>query len=261
MSTRSALLFFSCALAATPAWAVDPFEIQVYEADVNRPGQFGLELHTNYSLKGHTVPEYEGQIAPNHIAHFTLEPALGITDWFELGAYLQFMATPEGNRFGGVKLRGKFVLPERLTKPFFAGINAEIGRVPRTVEEEGWANEFRLFIGWSNGRFLVDINPIVGYALSGPDRFRPDVEPAGKVAVNTDLGFQLGVEYYAGLGLASEGFSPWKQQEHLVFATFDLVPPVGHGESPWELNVGVGRGLTDGTPNHWIMKVIIGRSF
>jgi hypothetical protein len=259
------VLVLASTLVTTRALALDAFEIQVYEAEVNRPGQFGLELHSNASIQGHATPEYPEQIPPNHVARFTLEPALGITEWLELGAYLQTMITPHGGKFGGAKLRAKFVLPERFCKPFFFGINAEVGRVPRTVEAEGWANEFRPIIGWSNGRFLVDVNPIFGYALSGPQRFRPDFEPAGKVAVNTDRGFMLGVEYYAGLGLVTSGFSPWRDQEHLVFATFDLVEPVGQpegqGANPWELNLGVGRSLTEGTPSRWLVKAIVGRAF
>jgi hypothetical protein len=249
-------------LGAGRALAVDAFEIQVYEADVNRPGQFGLELHSNYTITGHTTPEYPGQIAPNHVARFTFEPALGVTDWLELGAYLQTMITPEGGKFVGVKLRTKFVVPAELTRPFFFGLNAEIGRVSKKVEEEGWANEFRPIIGWNNGRFLLDVNPIFGYALTGPERFRPDFEPAGKVGVNTDRGFMLGVEYYAGLGLINKGFSSWNAQEHLMLATFDLAAPKGAEESNgWELNVGVGRSLTDASPGRWLVKAIVGRAF
>jgi hypothetical protein len=247
---------------SAPALALDAFEIQVYEAEVNRPGQFGLELHSNYTISGRTTPEYPGEIAPNHVARFTFEPAVGVTDWLELGAYLQTMITPEGGRFVGVKLRTKFVIPEQLSRPFFFGINAEIGRVSKKVEAEGWANEFRPIIGWSNGRFLVDVNPIFGYALTGPERFRPDFEPAGKVGVNTDRGFMLGVEYYAGLGLINKGFSSWNAQEHLMLATFDLTPPKGsEASNGWELNVGLGRSLTDASPSRWLVKAIVGRAF
>jgi hypothetical protein len=250
-------------LGVDRALAVDAFEIQVYEAEVNRPGQFGLELHSNYTIAGRTTPEYPGETTPNHVARFTFEPAIGVTDWLELGAYLQTMITPEGGKFVGAKLRTKFVIPEERTRPFFFGINAEIGRVSKSVEQEGWANEFRPIIGWSNGRFLVDVNPIFGYALTGPERFRPDFEPAGKVGVNTDRGFMLGVEYYAGLGLINKGFSTWHAQEHLVLATFDLVPPKGAAENAngWELNVGFGRSLTEASTSRWLVKAIVGHAF
>lgn len=251
-------------LWCTPAAALDPFEIQVYEADLNRPRQFGLELHANYTIQGHDAPEYPGQLPPNHVARFTLEPALGLTPWLEIGAYLQSMVGPQGAEFGGVKFRGKFAVPSESTAPFFFGINVELGIVPTAVEQGGWANEFRPILGWSNGRFLVDVNPIVGYALSGPEAFRPDFEPAGKFAINTDAGFALGFEYYAGLGAFDVGFSRASDQEHLFFFTFDRVRPAGEGEpqdGSWEVNVALGRALTDATPARWITKMIVGTTF
>lgn len=264
----------TAALLASPtaAHAVDKFEIQVYEADVNRPGQLGLEVHTNYTLEGRTLPEYAGEIPPHHAGRMTLEPALGVTEWLELGAYLQAMVAPgEGAKWAGAKLRAKLVVPPRLTGRFFFGINLELGRVPKRVEEQGWANEFRPILGYDDGWILAAFNPIFGYALTGPDKLEPDFEPAGKLGVNTQQGFSLGLEYYAGLGPFS-GFPAVRQQEHLGFVAFDLAPPA-HGEArenpasteekgdAWELNVGVGHGFTEGTPQQWIVKTIVGRSF
>ncbi|MBI5531096.1 MAG: hypothetical protein HY898_00170 [Deltaproteobacteria bacterium] len=259
----SALL--SICLLASPSFAVDRFEIQVYEADVNRPGQLALELHTNYTLQGTRTPSYEGEIAPNHVGRMTLEPALGLTEWLELGAYLQTLVAPdEGARWAGWKGRLKFVIPTRLTAPWFLGINMELGRVPRAVEEQGWANEFRPILGFNNGHWLFDINPIFGYALTGADKFKKDFEPAGKIAWNTQKGFSVGVEYYAGLGLLRNGFDPWSKQEHLLFGVFDLAHPAGASddeEGEWELNVGLGRALTQADGPKWLVKTIVGRAF
>lgn len=241
---------------------MDLFEIQVYQDDVNEPGHLGLEVHANYTIAGRKRPDYAGEQPPNHVARLTLEPALGITEFFELGAYLQNMMNDDGQyRFSGVKLRGKFVLPERYTHRFFFGLNIEFGRVPKTVEQEGWANEFRPIAGWYDGHWLFDVNPIVGYALSGADKFKPDFEPAGKVGFNTQYGFMLGAEYYSGLGLLASP-SPIREQDHLLFAVFDLAEAAeSTTEQPWELNLGFGKGLTSATPQQWIMKAIVGRSF
>jgi hypothetical protein len=254
------------ASAPVPARAMDKFEIQVYEPEVNDPGQFALEAHINYTPGGRRVPEYPGEVPPDRVGRLTFEPALGVTRWFELGAYFQTMLEPDGRaRYAGFKLRGKFVLP-RQPSPWFFGINIEIGNVPHAVEADGWANEFRPIVGYYDGHWLFDINPIFGYALSGPDRFRPDLEPAGKIAYNTQLGCGLGVEYYASLGLVDRGFLPLGRQDHLVFATFDLMEPAGavdHEEEggEWELNLGLGRALTDATPQQWIIKAIVGYGF
>jgi hypothetical protein len=257
------------------AHGLDRFEIQVYQAEINDPGQLGLELHLNYTLRGADRPEYPGEVPPDRVARLTLEPAIGVTDWLELGAYVQFMLAPGWDlRYGGVKLRAKFVVPEatqaRLGLPVFLGLNVEVGRVPVAVEEQGWANEFRPIIGWKDDDWLVAVNPIFGYALTGPDRFRVDFEPCAKVAFNTQLGFAVGLEYYGGLGFIGDGFLPLQQQEHLLLGVVDLVDPARPHEavegspahaSPWEVNLAFGGSLTDATGTRLVAKAIIGRSF
>ena len=266
------LLLLALAAAPGPARALDRFEIQVYDAEINDPGHLGLEMHLNYTFKGIDTPEYPGEIPPHHVGRLTLEPAIGVTDWLEFGAYLQFMLTAQGElEWGGTKLRAKFVVPERLQEqwglPIFLGLNAEIGRVPTYVEEYGWANEFRPIIGWKNDDWLIAANPIIGYALSGPDKFRVEFEPCAKISYNTQLGFAVGAEYYAGLGFIGDGFLPPSQQEHLLVGVIDSVdparprggPPVQ--ASPWEVNLAFGGALTEATGQHLIAKAIIGRSF
>ena len=254
------------AFTPAPAHAMDKFEIQVYEPEVNDPGQFGLEAHINYTVRGRRTPEYPGEVPPDRVGRLTFEPALGVTRWFELGAYFQTMLEPDGRpRYAGFKLRGKCVLPKQ-PWPWFFGINLEIGNVPHAIEEDGWANEIRPILGYYDGHWLFDVNPIFGYALSGPNKLRPDLEPAGKIAYNTQLGAGLGVEYYASLGWIDRGFLPLRRQDHLVFAVFDLMEPAGHKEEAdeggdWELNLGVGRALTEATPPQWIIKAIIGKAF
>lgn len=256
--------FLAVACVALPASATDQFEIQVYDDDVGAPGQFGLELHTNYTVAGRSTGDYAGAVPSNHAARLTFEPALGVTEWLELGAYLQFVQQPDfGGRFAGAKVRAKFVVPQRLGLPVHLGLNVEVGRVPAEIEQAGWANEFRPIVAWTNGWWSVAFNPLFGYALTGPEAFKLDLEPCGKVTWNTQRGFAVGAEYYSGLGLLSEGLLPLGQQEHLAFAVFELAQPRGDtsGGSGWELNVAVGHGLTAGTEQQWIVKSIVGKAF
>jgi hypothetical protein len=270
-------LLLGAVLLAIPCtgFATDRFEIQVYQADVDRPWQPSLEIHLNHTISGRKTPAYEGEQAPHHVGRLTLEPALGITEFLEVGGYLQNMLNADGHyRFAGWKLRMKWVIPERYTGRFFFGLNAEIGKVPRAVEEQGWANEFRPILGYYDGHWLFAINPIVGYALSGPDKGRPDLEPAAKLGFNTQYGFIVGAEYYAGLGYLTALPTPIAEQDHLLFLTFDLAerasgiasnaPPTPAKETPtepWELNLGLGCGLTEATPQHVILKAIVGKAF
>jgi hypothetical protein len=269
--SRAPLAALALALAsawAAPARAVDRFEIQVYEADINAPGQVGLEAHLNYTVRGTRAPEWAGQIPPYHAGRLTLEPAVGVTEWLELGAYLQLLAAPGGERrFAGWKARAKLVVPERLSGHLMLGLNVELSDVPSSVEQDRWANELRPILGWKDGRWLVSVNPILGWALTGKDRLRPDLEPCGKIAWDTRLGFSVGAEYYASLGFAND-LLPASDQEHLLLAVVDYVPrtpeppagsPVHAGE--WELNVGLGGALTRAPGPHLLAKAIVGRSF
>jgi hypothetical protein len=155
-------------LAAAPALAVDPFEIQVYDGSADAPGQAGLEVHINRP-KGGPV-------------HLTFEPSFGITAFWELGGYFQ---TADGE-YAGVKLRSKFVTPESFDPNFRFGLNFELSRVP----DEGWGGEIRPILAWENDRFLFAVNPIVSF----PAAF----EPAGMAKVKFGI-FGAGFEYYAAI--------------------------------------------------------------
>jgi hypothetical protein len=249
--------------AALPAGALafDPFEIQVYGADIDEPGQASLELHLNLAWGGSRVPAYPGQIPPGQGGHYTLEPAIGVLEWLELGAYLQTFSAPDhGFQGGGWKIRAKGIVPRRLTGEFFAGLNVEVGWFPATVEPDAWGAEFRPILGWSNDWVLVSLNATFGFALTGPDAFRVELGPALKVEVNTQLGFGVGVEYYTTMGFVDALPAP-SEWEQILFGVLDLMPPRGAEESPWELNLGLGRALTSATPQQWVAKVIVGRSF
>jgi hypothetical protein len=246
---------------ARPASAFDPFEIQVYGPGIDEPGQASLELHVNAAWGGSSVPEYPGQVPQGRAGHYTLEPAIGVLEWLELGAYIQAFSAPDGGfQGGGWKIRAKGIVPRRITGDFFAGLNMEVGWFPPTVQPDAWAAEFRPILGFSDRWLYAALNLTFGFPLSGADAFRVELEPSVKLEVNTQLGFGVGVEYYASMGFANALPAP-SQWGQILFGVVDLLPPAGGAESPWELDVGLGHGLTAATPQQWVAKVIVGRSF
>lgn len=251
------------ALLPAPASAGDPFEIQVYDAEVNEPREIGLEGHFNAVLSGRRAPAWEGEVAPIGSTHGTLEVSLGVTRWFELGGYLQLLMAPTGGPiFGGAKLRAKFVRPTSDDEACFVGANLEVGGVTRAVEQQAWGTEVRPIAGCWSGPVLFVVNPIVGFAVSGPDAFKVDFEPVGRVMWNSNRGYGAGVEYYGSVGAFSELRSASVPREHLLFAAFELMAPRKEqaSGSAWELNVGVGLGLTGDSERGLVMKMILGHS-
>jgi hypothetical protein len=233
---------------------VDVFEIQVYEGDINQPGQPGLELHTNFVADGRRQAQ-PGGVAPHHLLRTTLEPSFGVLPWWELGAYLQVGVEAGAGRshFGGFKLRTKFVVPRDRTGDFVLGLNVELGRGGAAFGDADWDTELRPILVYAPPGWLFAVNPILGWAVTGARRAAPDLEPAAKVRRDTRLGVGFGLEYYAGLGALSAPAAP-SAEEHFLYVAADLV------DAPFELNLAVGRGLTDAT-DPWTVKMIVGKAF
>jgi hypothetical protein len=237
---------------APAAHATDPFEIQVYDGTANEPWQPGLELHVNHVASGlKTAPSPE--IAPDGQTHLTLEPSLGITSWWELGAYLQSAVVPHsGYEWAGAKLRSKFVTPPGWHRHLRLGANFELSLVPTHFDRDRWGTEVRPIVAWEDEHVLAAANLNVSTPLAG-DGFRdgPAFEPnamalakiAGKVAV--------GLEYYAGFGPIASPLS-LRDQEHYVYEAAHLL-----AIEALELAVGVGEGLTQGS-SHVVLKMILG---
>ena len=240
-------------IAAAPgeARALDAFEIQVYDGTANPPGVFGLELHTNAVASGvatSTPPE----LAPNHQAHFTLEPSFGLTNWWELGAYFQTALRPDaGFDYAGIKLRSKFVTPPAWSARGRLGINFEVGDLPARYEADRWGLEVRPILSWSLARLRFAANPIIDVPLTGgAATFEPDAQALWEMPRVASFG----LEYYAALGPLS-GFSSARDQEHYLFEVANLL-----AVRNLELEAGVGEGLTAAS-NALVLKVIVGYTF
>ena len=243
------LLIFSL---PTAAWALDQFEIQVYDAEINSTNQDTLENHVNYVIAGMGDPSFAGQIPSNHVLHVTQELARGMTEYWELGLYYQSGITfPAAYHYAGIKLRSKFVVPKRLSGSFQWGANFEISGVPRVFEDVQYAVEVRPIFGYTLEAYTFLFNPILGWNLTGESASGvPELSPAVKLIWDTKRHFAVGLEYYGGIGALNNIPSP-PNQEHALYGAFDLL------DEALELNVGVGKGLTD-VANGWTVKTIVG---
>lgn len=250
-----AALLASALLATAPAaWAIDPFEIQVYDGTANDPGQAGIELHVNTVAAGLRMAA-PPELPPNHQTHLTAEPSLGLTRWWEVGAYLQTTVRADGGfDYAGTKLRSKFVRPKGENDRLWLGVNVEVSYLPPAYDRYRWGAELRPIVAGSaaGGRFAWAINPILDFGLAGQSLGQaPAFEPALSAVVVWPGRLSAGLELYSDFGPLS-GLAPVDEQQHYVFEVVNVLR--------WrrvEINAGVGEGLTAAS-NRWVVKAILG---
>lgn len=239
-------------VAGGAARAALPDEIQVYTSDINKRGEFGLELHLNTTPSGRSTPDFPGEIPPAHGLRLTPEFSYGVLPSLEAGLYLPVVfGADDRNRFAGPKIRAKW-LPLRVDAEgngAFAGVNFEYAWVSEVLEQATRAMEVRPILGWRDPDWLVAVNPILEFAFSGPEKgSRPGFNPSLKIARRVAEGVAVGPEYYAELGEVGH-FLPHGEQSHSLYLAIDV------DRAPWVFNFGVGRGLT-GATDRWTVKAI-----
>lgn len=243
-------------LAAAPASAQDLFEIQVYPYDTVEPGVTMFELHSNFTPSGSTGMQ-DGVYGNNHQWHETVEITHGWTKHFETGFYIETApyVPDHGAKFTGWHIRPRWSFPEFEDFPFKVSLSLEYAWNQPGFDPNAQTLEIRPILERQEGRLYLSINPDMSLATKGPDAgSAPGFEPIVKAGWDFSKEVQAGLEYYAETGSVKH-FDPWSDEHHIVFLASDL------NVSPdWELNFGVGRGLT-GTTEHWILKAIVGRRF
>ena len=245
---RCALLALVVLVATTvSAHAVD--EIQVYNAEIAKVGQWTFQLHSNYAFIGRKEPDFPGGLIPDRALQGTGEWAYGITDWWEMGFYTPFAVdqnlTPYSN---AAKIRQLFVTPNAAERSFFYGVNFEFSYAMPQFSDTQWNMEIRPIIGWRKGDYEFILNPIVdiGFGQNGGAVFAP----AARFARNFGENLAVGVEYYTDL-CPLQSWLPFNEQQHNIYAVVDF--KIGR----FDVNAGVGYGLTPGS-DRLMYKMIIG---
>ena len=240
--------------AASAGALAAPDEIQVYTDDMDDPGQYGLELHVNYALKGAKEPEFAGEMLSHHRLQVTPEFSYGLTKSLEAGLYLPVAMSQDGNLYGnGLRFRLKYIAPHEEGVRFFWGLNGELGYSATRVAESNYALELRPIVGYRDQRWLIAFNPILDTDLSANVSRAPKFEPALKVARKTAEGVYAGLEYYGEYGPAHH-LLPAAERAHYLYAAVDMELK-GH-----DINIGIGRGMENAS-DQWVAKAIVSFPF
>ena len=240
----AATLFVASTLSARAA-----DEIQVYNAEIAKVGQWTFQLHNNYAFIGRKEPDFPGGLVPNHALQGTGEWAYGITDWWEMGFYTPYAVDQELTPYSNaIKIRQLFVIPNAAEREFFYGVNFEFSYAMPQFLDTRWLIEMRPIVGWRKGDYEFIINPIVDFGIG--QNGGADFAPAARFARDLGENFAVGFEYYTDLGRPQDRL-PFNEQQHNLYAVVDF--KIGR----FDVNAGVGYGLTHGS-DRLMAKMIIG---
>ena len=233
--------------------AQDNYEIQVYGAPTQAKNSTIFELHSNFTFDGEkNIVE---NVRPTHHAtHETLEITTGITDNFEIGVYLFTNITPGyGFEIVGTHIRPRISAPESWKLPVGLSFSAELGLQKSVYSTDNWSLELRPIIDKQWDKLYVALNPTFSVSLVSDFNSKvPVFQPNVKVAYSFFKKANLGIEYYGATGYVNES-QPINNQVHAIYFAYDMM-----GSNDWELNFGVGLGLTEAT-DKLVGKVILGR--
>jgi hypothetical protein len=249
---RWAVVGFVITLLSAAAQAALQDEIQVYTDEINKPGEYGLELHVNSTPIGISAPSYPGEITSLHGVRITPEFSRGLTQTVELGLYVPTVLAPSGSLAApGLKARVKW-LPIQAEQfgGFFAGLNLEYSQINNRYAASPRGGEMRNILGWRNDDWLLAINPIFGFAYSPGVPHTPGLEIATKISRKINDVLAVGWERYNERGPYNQ-WLPSTQQMLVNYVVAD-VQVLGY-----DFNLGVGKGQTTAS-DKWTLKAIIG---
>jgi hypothetical protein len=239
---------------ATPALAIDYYEIQIYGTDTAPLHQLVLELHSN-TVSTATGSEAKAVMNPYQI-HETLEATYGVLSYLEVGQYLCTAKLSNGNyEYAGSRTKMHFGVPQTDTWPMQLGGNIELDYMRRAAEDNPFTLELRPIVESSFRGFTLIGNFPFDDPFSGPGAHKGwQFSPSGEILYQLTNWVAPAVEYYGDMG-SLEDMRGAQHQQHFLFPTlnFDVIPQL-------ELNLGVGFGLTRAS-NGVILKSIVGWTF
>ena len=245
-------MMFPVVLVAGPAMAQTD-EIQVYNGEINDPGQLSLTLHNNYTPIGRKAPSFPGAIVPQGALNGVPEWGLGVKDWLELGLYLPLYSVTRDGRFllNGAKVRFLFAEPHVAEHQFFYAINFEFSYNARHWEDTRYSSEIRPIVGVRFGPVDLIFNPIIDNNYTGIGSL--DFAPAARIDYNFSEAWAIALEHYADYGQVRD-FAGLKNEQQELFAVADYT-----GE-PVDIEAGIGHGFTAASDG-LILKLMLTKTF
>ena len=239
---------------ASRAWAIDFYEIQIYDTQTTPPGHLTLELHSN-TVNTATGVEAKAALHPYQI-HETLEATYGVLRWLEVGQYLATAKLDAGNyEYAGSRTKCHFGIPPTFSWPIKFGGNIELDYMRFAAEENPFSLELRPIAETSVGKFTIVGNFPFSDPFNGPGAHKGfQFSPSGEIVYDLSRWVAPAIEYYGDMG-AIAALPSVQQQQHFIVPAANL-----YLIDRLELNLGVGIGLTRAS-NGVFLKSIVGWTF
>jgi hypothetical protein len=204
-------------LAASPAAALNFFELEVYPATTEGQGLHEIETQMNYVPNGRkpTEEELEGEeFRRQGLFRQSIEYNYGLTDKIDAAAYLD-LAWPneEGPQYAGNRFRLRGGLFDKGRFPVDLGWYFEI-EVPHN-EESQLELEFRPILSRDFGRFSLDLNPSFELPTVTSERRTLEFNYGARLLYRYSPRVQPAVEFFGGIGQIRD-VDPSQEQEHYV---------------------------------------------
>jgi len=228
-------------------------EIQVYNGEINEPGQLSLTLHNNYTPIGRKEAELPGGIVPQGALNGVPEWGYGVTDWLEAGLYLPLYSVTRDGRLlvNGGKVRFLFAEPHVADRDFFYAVNFEFSYNARHWEATRFSMEMRPILGARFGPVDVIVNPIVDADFTGVGSL--DLAPAARLDYNFSKAWAVALEHYADYGEV-RNLRGVKDEQQTLFAVLD------YSGEPVDVEAGLGHGFTAAS-DALVLKLMLTRTF
>jgi len=228
-------------------------EIQVYNGEINAPGQLSLTLHNNYTPIGRKEAEIPGGIVPQGALNGVPEWGYGVTDWLELGLYLPLYSVTRDGRFliNGGKFRMLFAEPHVADRQFFYAVNFEFSYNAHHWETTHFSMEMRPIVGVRFGPVDFIVNPIIDNNFTGIGSL--DFAPAARLDYNFSPSWAVALENYSDFG-EFRALAGLRDQQQTLFAVVD------YSGEPLDVEAGIGHGFTAASDG-LVLKLMLTRNF
>lgn len=231
----ASLAFFSGAAVAVPP------DLKVSTDDLNEAGEQFIEFQANKASRpGPNAAD------PRVPFQFLAEYSYGITDHWQVALKLPF-ARDDGVRSLGWTAEVRYLPEHDREAGGYWGLDAALGRGRELPGERASSGaDIVPVFGYRTPKWHFAANTAFGFPATGDDR-RGTFSAALKAAYRLSAKSEAGLEYYFDAGPLRAWHAKHERNEYL-FAVWDKV--AGN-----ELNIGIGRGLTDAS-ERWILKAV-----